>query len=55
MKNNRSKEWFEFPGYYGLMRRAWYRSQWVGRLILRWPLRTIDDEQRRQILLWLEL
>lgn len=27
MKNGRSKEWFEFPGYYGLMRRAWFRSQ----------------------------
>jgi L-arabonate dehydrase len=27
MKNKRSKEWFEFPGYYGLMRRAWFRSQ----------------------------
>jgi dihydroxy-acid dehydratase len=27
MKNNRSKEWFEHPGYYGLMRRAWFRSQ----------------------------
>ncbi|HXP86169.1 MAG TPA: IlvD/Edd family dehydratase [Bryobacteraceae bacterium] len=27
MKNQRSKEWFEFPGYYGLMRRAWFRSQ----------------------------
>src|SRR5579862_5719260 len=27
MKNQRSKEWFDFPGYYGPMRRAWFRSQ----------------------------
>jgi L-arabonate dehydrase len=27
MKNQRSHQWFDTPGYYGLMRRAWFRSQ----------------------------
>ena len=27
MKNNRSREWFQAPEYYGFARRAWLRSE----------------------------
>ena len=27
MKNNRSREWFQAPEYYGFGRRAWLRSE----------------------------